>query len=425
MCEPVIMSKLAEFREQAWQAFEETGLPTTRQEEWKYTSLARLGSVLGEAWWTPAAPSSLSSAEIEDLVIPNLDAWRVIFADGRLVEGTSSLPEGVSLTPLSGLLSTDGERAVTALQWDAQAPLFNGAVAANSALAQEGVCLCVADGVKLGKPVYVLHVNGNPGAAHLRHGLWLGDRAEAHVIEHYAGTNETPGLTHAVTLVHLGEGAQLSHDRLQDESLKQFHLGRLDVTQGRDSSFTSHAIALGASLSRLDIAVDLAGTGAVCTLNGLYMPTGRQHCDQHTQIDHRAAHCRSRENYRGVLDGRAHGVFNGKVVVHKDASGTDSAQSNANLLLSDKAEIDAKPELVIHHDDVKAAHGCTVGQLDDKQLFYLKSRGISEDQARQMLTFAFADEVLTGISQLPLRRFIEKAAFSKLPLGMDAEAMLG
>ncbi len=419
------MPDISAVREQAWQAFEETGLPTTRQEEWKYTSLARLGSVLGEAWWTPASASSLSATDIEALAIPSLDAWRVVFADGRLVEGISSLPEGVNLAPLSELLSTDGEQAATALQWDAQAALYNGAVAVNSALAEDGICLCLADGVKLDRPLYVLHVNSNPGAAHLRHGLWLGRGACAHIIEHYAGANEAPGLTHAVTLMHLAEGSQLSHDRLQDESLKQFHLGRLDVTQGRDSSFTSHAIALGASLSRLDIAVDLAGTGAACTLNGLYMPTGRQHCDHHTQIDHHAAHCRSRENYRGVLDGRAHGVFNGKVVVHKGASGTDSAQSNANLLLSDKAEIDAKPELVIHHDDVKAAHGCTVGQLDDKQLFYLKSRGISEDQARQMLTFAFADEVLTGISQFPLRRFIEKAAFSKLPLGMDAEAMLG
>ncbi|MDQ6972724.1 MAG: SufD family Fe-S cluster assembly protein, partial [Mariprofundaceae bacterium] len=181
----------------------------------------------------------------------------------------------------------------------------------------------------------------------------------------------------------------------------------------------------GSSLSRLDIAVDLHETGAFCELNGLYMPTGRQHCDHHTQIDHRAPHCISREHYRGILDGRAHGVFNGKIVVHEGASGTDSKQSNANLLLSDKAEIDAKPELVIHHDDVKAAHGCTVGQLDDQQLFYMKSRGLSEEQARQLLTFAFADTVLTGISHPALRRFIEQAAFAKLPNLADMDGLLG
>jgi len=419
------MPDIAAFREKAWQAFEQAGLPSTRQEEWKYTSLARLGSTLGETWWTPAGATQLGEADMASIAIPGLDAWRVVFADGRLVDSASSLPAGVSLAPLSELLASNGEQAAAALQWQTDAPLYNGAVAANSALAQDGICLSLADGIKLDRPIYMLHVNSNPGAAHLRHALILGRESSAHVIEHYAGVNEAPGLTHAVTLVRLAEAAELAHDRLQDESLKQFHLGRLDVTQERNSRFTSHAIALGASLCRLDVAVDLAGPGASCRLNGLYMPTGRQHSDQHTQIDHHAAHCTSRELYRGVLDGRAHGVFNGKVVVHSGASGTDSAQSNANLLLSDKAEIDAKPELVIHHDDVKAAHGCTVGQLDDKQLFYLKSRGMSDEQARQMLTFAFADAVLTSISQPALRRFIEKAAFSKLPLDMDAEALIG
>jgi len=419
------MAKLAEFRKDAWDAFEQAGLPTTRQEEWKYTSLARIGSALGETWWTPAEPIHLSVADIEALAIPGLDAWRIVFANGRLIQGATKLPDGASLTPLAELLAGNAQQATKALGWEADAPLFNAAIAANSALAEDGLCLCLADGVTLDKPVYMLHIAAGKGASHLRHGLWLGRQAEAHVIEHYAGVNEEPGLTHAVTLVHLGDGAQLNHDRLQDESLKQFHLGRLDVGQGRDSSLTSHAIALGSSLSRLDIAVSLVEAGASCRLNGLYMPTGRQHCDHHTQIDHRAPHCTSREHYRGVLDGRSHGVFNGKVVVHAGASGTDSAQKNANLLLSDKAEVDAKPELVIHHDDVKAAHGCSIGQLDDKQLFYLKSRGISEEQARQILTFAFADAVLTGISVPELRRFIEKAAFSKLPFGTDAGAMLG
>jgi Fe-S cluster assembly protein SufD len=419
------MGNLSQLRKDAWNAFEQAGLPTTRQEEWKYTSLARIGSTLGETWWTAAAPSALVEADLEALAIPELDAWRIVFADGRLIRKASNLPDGASLTPLSELLTGNTEQAATALGWDNAAPLFNGAVAANSALAEDGLCLRLADGIRLDRPVYVLHIASNPGASHLRHGLWLGRESSAHIIEHYSGMNEEPGLTHVVTLVHLDEAAELRHDRLQDESLKQFHLGRLEVTQGRDSRFDSHAIALGASISRLDIAVDLAGPGAACRLNGLYMPTGRQHCDHHTQIDHHAAHCTSREHYRGVLDGRAHGVFNGKVVVHTGASGTDSAQNNANLLLSDKAEIDAKPELVIHHDDVKAAHGCTVGQLDTRQLFYLKSRGVSDEQARQMLTFAFADEVLADIRIPALRRFVEKAAFSKLPLDLDVEAVLG
>lgn len=418
------MPDIAQLRKQAWQTFEEVGLPTTRQEEWKYTSLERIGATLGETWWTPAAVSKLDTDAIESLAVNELDAWRLVLADGRLREAASDLPEGVSLRPLSELIEEQPEQAATILEWQADEPLFNGTVAANSALALDGFCLCLADGVKLDKPIYVLHIASKPGASHLRHGVWLGKRAEAHVIEHYAGTSEQAGLTHAVTRMHLGEGAALRHGRLQIESPKQFHLGRVHVTQGRDSVFISLNVSLGASLSRTDIAVELAEPGASCKLNGLYMPTGRQHSDQHTQIDHRAAHCTSREHYRGVLDGRAHGVFNGKVVVHEGASGTDSAQSNSNLLLSDKAEIDAKPELVIHHDDVKAAHGCTVGQLDKKQMFYLRSRGMSEEQARQTLTFAFADAVLTGMRLAPLRRFIERAAFDKLPSGMDAEALV-
>ncbi len=409
------MSDIALVREKAWQEFEQTGLPTTRQEEWKYTSLARISSVLGEAWWKEAAASDIDQATVDAYAIPEFDAYRIVFADGRLQSVTSGFPDGVTLNSLSELLEKDTQKAATALQWNVQAPLFNAANAANSALARDGVCLCIAEGVVLDKPLYILHIASNPGATHLRHGLWLGKHAEAHVIEHYAGDSAEAGLTHAITLVHLADGASLTHDRLQTESLHQFHLGRLDVAQKRNSRFISHAAALGASLSRLDIAVALDEAGAECTLNGLYALAGRQHCDHHTQIDHIAPHCTSREHYRGILDGRAHGVFNGKVVIHKDASGTDSKQSNANLLLSDKAEIDAKPELVIDHDDVQAAHGCTVGQLDENQLFYLKSRGLSDEQARQILTRAFADTVLTGMHSSAVRRFIEQAAFAKLP----------
>ncbi|MDX8391842.1 MAG: Fe-S cluster assembly protein SufD, partial [Mariprofundaceae bacterium] len=381
-------------------------------------------SVLGEAWWTQSPASDLDAASVDAYAVADLDAYHIVFADGRLQSAASDLPAGVTLNTLSELLENNAEKAATALQFDAETPLFNAANAANSALAHDGVCLCVADGVVLDKPLYILHIASNPGAVHLRHGLWLGKNAEAHVIEHYTGDSAEAGLTHVITLVHLADGASLTHDRLQSESLHQFHLGRLDVCQHRNSRCVSHAVTLGASLSRLDIAVALAEPGAECTLNGLYALAGRQHGDSHTQIDHIAPQCSSREHYRGVLDGRAHGVFNGKVVIHKNASGTDSAQSNANLLLSDKAEIDAKPELVIDHNDVKAAHGCTVGQLDERQLFYLKSRGISDATARQMLTCAFADAVLTGMRNPAVRRFVEQAAFRKLPGDMDMQPVL-
>jgi len=170
--------------------------------------------------------------------------------------------------------------------------------------------------------------------------------------------------------------------------------------------------------------VNLSEQGASCSLNGLFVLDGRQHVDHHTRVDHKAPHCTSRENYRTVLDGRSHGVFNGKVVVHQGAIKTDSSQSNGNILLSKHAEIDTKPELEIYNDDVKCAHGATVGQLDDKQLFYLRSRGISEAAAQELLTFAFADEVLAAMSNQVVRSYVEKEAFAKLPHGADLDGLL-
>ncbi|MDX8391363.1 MAG: Fe-S cluster assembly protein SufD, partial [Mariprofundaceae bacterium] len=180
-------TSLQSLRDSAWRTFEESGLPTTRQEEWKYTSLARLSSVLGEAWWTQSSASDLDAASVDAYAVADLDAYRIVFADGRLQSAASDLPEGVTLNTLSELLENNAEKAATALQFDAGTPLFNAANAANSALAHDGVCLCVADGVVLDKPLYILHIASNPGAVHLRHGLWLGKNAEAHVIEHYTG----------------------------------------------------------------------------------------------------------------------------------------------------------------------------------------------------------------------------------------------
>jgi len=410
MTQPIKM-----LRDAAWQVYEQTGLPTTRNEDWKYTDLSRLTAVLGETWWTPSHAVDLDNETVEKQSIPELDAYRLIFANGHFQDDMPNLPEGVSVIPLSALLTSDTGKAAKALEMDENVPLFNGAIAVNTAMASDGACVCIADGVKLDKPLYLLHVTTSGGASHMRHGIWMGRGATAHVIEHYVGHSTEAGLTHNVTLVHLGEAATLYHDRLQLEAEKQFHLGRVDVKQLRDSRFVSHSLALGAALSRVDIAVSLSGTNASCVLNGLYLIGGRQHADHHTRIDHASPDCTSQECYKGVLSGRAHAVFNGKVVVHKGADGTDAKQSNGNLLLSDHAEVDTKPELEIYADEVKCAHGATVGQLDMDQLFYLQSRGLSETSAMNVLTFAFAEDVLARINITPVRRYLERAALEKLP----------
>jgi len=410
-------------RQQAANAFARKGLPARRDEDWKYTDISRLTAVLGETWWLPGKQNTDESNHADSSKIEGLDAYRIVFVAGVFQPEQSNIPDGVALQSLSAWLTDDAdERAHCLFKLDESASLFNGFLAANAALASDGLCACIGENVKLDKPLHVVHIGNN--TAHILNGVMLGHGAEATLIEHFTGSESSAaGLTNIATYVRLQDNAALTHYRLQMENAKQFHIARVDVKQGRDSRYTLHAVELGGSLSRADIVVNLAETGASCTLNGLFVASGRQHIDHHTRIDHNAPHCVSREQYRTVLDGRSRAVFNGKIVVAEGAVKTDSAQSNANLLLSKNAEIDTKPELEIYNDDVKCAHGVTVGQLDDNQLFYLKSRGLSETEARQLLTFAFAAETLAAMDIGSIRRFIEKEAFAKLP-NMDALAGL-
>jgi len=415
-------------RQQARDVFASIGLPGKRNEDWKYSDLSRLQTALGENWQQTTEVSGVDAETVKQAAIPGLDAYRAVFVNGHFQPDNSVMPEGVSLLSLKTLVEEQPGVASDLLLPHPDAPLYNGLNALNSATAADGLALCIADQIQLDKPLYVLHLGKADAAgktAAMRHGLMLGKFAEATLIEHFVGLDEEPGLTSVVNYSHLKEGSSLKHYRIQQENLKQFHVGRVDVRQAEDSSYRLHSVEIGCALSRADIVVSLEGAGASCELNGLFVSGGRQHVDHHTRVDHVAPHCSSRENYRSVLDGRARAVFNGKIVVHKGAIKTDSAQSNANLLLSKNAEIDTKPELEIYNDDVKCAHGATVGQLDENQLFYLKSRGLSEDEARQVLTFAFADEVLTGIDSKAVRRFIEFAAFAKLPNLTDLEGLLG
>lgn len=408
-------------RQRAADTFARTGLPDRRHEDWKYTDISRLTAVLGESWWKPTT----TDAETDIPEIETLDAYRVVFMAGVFKPEASAIPDHIQLLPLARLLAEDtGDHAQSLFKLNESAPLFNGLLAANSALAGDGLCACIDAGVKLDKPLYVIHIGNS--TAHTLNGIMLGKGAEATLVEHFVGSDEnSAGLSNIATYIRLQDNAALTHYHLQMEGSKQFHVGRVDVKQGRDSHYTLHAVELGGSLSRADIVVNLAETGASCELNGLFVASGRQHIDHHTRIDHNAPHCVSREKYRTVLDGRSHAVFNGKIVVAEGAVKTDSAQSNANLLLSKNAEIDTKPELEIYNDDVKCAHGVTVGQLDENQLFYLKSRGLSEEEARQLLTFAFADEILVSMDIQSIRRFVEKEAFAKLPNMSDLEGLLG
>jgi len=406
-------------REAAWRTFEVDGLPTTRDEDWKYSDLSRIGALLGDQWWDAKAEEAVAAA---DFSIPDLDAYRLVISNGDFDLAASDLPDGVTVKSLAALIQDEPDTTLELMLHDSDAPFASGITALNSAKASDGCCICVPDNVKLDRPLHILHLSSG-GAAHIRTGITIGKHAELEIIEHFVGS-DVAGLTNSLTAIRLEAGARCEHYRLQLEGTKQYHLGRVEIAQQRDSNYILHAVELGSMLSRVDVVNGLNEPGAESELNGLFVLSGRQHVDHHTRMAHEAPHCKSRENYRTVLDGRSRGVFNGKVVVAEGAVKTDSAQSNANLLLSNRAEIDTKPELEIYNDDVKCAHGATVGQLDKNQLFYLKSRGLSEDEAKQLLTFAFADELLAKMKSKPIRRYIERAAFAKLPNLSGLEDML-
>jgi len=246
----------------------------------------------------------------------------------------------------------------------------------------------------------------------------------ATVIEHYASVADAAYFNNAVTQIQLGENAALEHYKLQRESMSAFHISRMNVRQDTGSRFTSHSMNLGAALARHDINVSLDAPGASCVLNGLYSGHGRQHVDYHTRVDHVAPECVSNEDYRGILGGRSRGVFNGRIYVHPDAQKSDASQSNRNLLLSKDAEIDTKPQLEIHANDVKCAHGATIGQLDARMVFYLRSRGIEEATARALLTYGFARDLMERMSIDAIRDIVSESLLDRLPHAGELRSML-
>jgi Fe-S cluster assembly protein SufD len=274
----------------------------------------------------------------------------------------------------------------------------------------------VARDVEVARPIHLLFVSDTSAGAGTSqpHNLIVLDRfAKATVIESYAGFGDGAYFTNVVTEAVVGEGATLTHLKLQRESAKAYHVGTVDVRQARDSHLVSFSFATGAALSRTNIYTELRGEGCGATLNGLYLGDGEQHIDHQTRIEHVEPNCYSREHYKGILDGSAHGVFNGKVFVHPAAQKTDGKQTNNTLLLSEKAQIDTKPQLEIFADDLKCTHGATVGRLDETSLFYMKSRGINARAARELLTYAFAADVLETIEQVEVREELEAATLRR------------
>jgi Fe-S cluster assembly protein SufD len=409
-------------RAAALERFADAGFPTPREESWKYTDLR----LLVKQGFETCPPIELDAAAIRAWLPNGLDGHRLVFVNGHYAPALSEmgeLPHGVVLDSLAAQMAKpdDGLRA----QFNAT---VNGSRTAltdfNTAFLTDGLYLTLADGVVLEHPLHLLFVAIGTGMANLRNLIRLGRGSEATVIEHYVGAVDAQTLTTAITEVQAAPDARLFRCRVQQEATGSFHLGGFYLEQARGSQAQLHAVDLGGRLVRNDTHSRLAGAGAEVHLHGVYAPNGRQHIDNHTRIDHVQPHGTSRETYKGVLAGHGRGVFNGKIVVHKDAQKTDSEQSSAALLLSRTAEVDAKPELEIYADDVKCAHGATVGQLDENAVFYLRSRGVDEAGARNILTYSFADEVIRRVRIEALRKHIESHFMAQLPNGQALRELL-
>lgn len=403
-------------RQAAMAQFSANGFPSPREEEWKYTNV----SPIEKKRFKPlisgyGAANSVNRDWLQSWRLA--DTWSLVLVDGHFCRELSvlnGLPAGVTVTAMAEALR-DCPEPIAKLLGMPSAREPHGFIAFNMAFFSDGALIDVAPAVRLDKPLHLIHVSTRPeGLSNVRSLIVLGENAKATVVETFAGSPEASYLTSAVTEIHIGANAELDHYKLQSETDKAFHFGGIYVVQERSARFRQHNIAFGGLLVRNEIHSELR-RAAECWMNGLFLASRRQHVDNHTLIHHAEPSGISRENYRGVLADRARGVFQGRIVVHSRAQKTDAAMNNRNLLLSEDAEIDTKPQLEILADDVKCAHGVTVGQLDPESVFYLESRGVDRVSARNMLTFAFANEMVEKIELLSLRTLVQEQLLMLLP----------
>jgi Fe-S cluster assembly protein SufD len=391
---------LNDLRESAIASFKALGFPTTRSEDWKYTNVEPIVSLaFGHA---NGQAKTVTADQLFALSFTDFTCNRLVFVNGTYVPQFSSLresPEGVRVQSLAEALMNDDRTLQPHLGRYAryQRESF---VALNTAFMEDGAVVVVPAGCRLEEPIYLVFVSTGdekPLASYPRNLIVLESASEAKIVESYVGLATGAYFTNAVTELIGGENSVVEHYRLQRETQTGFHIGTLEARVGRNGHCTAHSITLGGSLIRNDVHVVLEGEGSECILNGLYLMDGKQHVDNHTEIEHIQPRATSLELYKGVLGGKARGVFNGKIVVHKDAQKTDARQTNKNLLLSEGAVVNTKPQLEIHADDVKCSHGSTIGQLDADALFYLRSRGVGREDAQGLLSYAFASDVVSRI----------------------------
>jgi Fe-S cluster assembly protein SufD len=411
---------LRQLKEQAWSRFAELGLPTARRgnEKWKYTDIRPIANAAFEYTLDLDPDAGVRPAELKGIA-PWQDDWaNLVFVDGCYSSALSTAAaNGVSQGSLADAISVNGDVVEKHL---AQHANFedDGFTALNTAFIQDGAFIHIPDGQPAPAVVNLIFVTTGreqPRVTYPRALVVAGRNTELSLVETYISLTEERFFTNAVTEIVLEDGAKVEHYRLSLENTEAFHVGVSRVYQGRDSSFTSASFAKGAALGRNDFQVLLDGPGASCTLNGLYFTTDTQHMDNFINIDHAKPYGSSRLYYKGILDGHSKAVFGGTVVVRKDAQKTDAQQTDKNLLLSDDAEVDSKPSLLIYADDVKCGHGATAGHIDENTLFYMRSRGLDLETASRILIHAFASEIINTVPLEPLREYLDRLFTQAIP----------
>ena len=405
------IGEITELRKNAIENFKELGFPTLRDEDWRFTNLTPISKgkfkLNGEG-------SSIDASMLDSFTFKGLDTYLLVFVNGKFSKELSDIqdvPDGVTISSLSEAKNENSEvlSGNIGKYLNVETEAFN---ALNTAFFEDGIFINVPDSIVVEKPVHALFIthDDEQSIVNPRNLIILGKSSQLKVIEHYVSTAESSYLSNVVSEVYVGENGDLEHYLLEFESKKAFNVSTLRVEQEKNSNIKSHSVLFGGAIVRNNVHPVLAGEGGNSLINGLYMSNGRQHMDNFMRVEHASPHCDSRQIYNGVLDEDSRGVFHGRIIVHEGAMKTDAKQTNRNLLLTDKAQIDTKPQLEIYNDDVKCTHGATIGQMDENAIFYLQSRGIPKKEAKTIMVKGFTGESFSNMTIDPLREYLEKFA---------------
>ncbi len=418
---------IKQIRKESFDQLIEIGFPTVKVEDWKYTNVLPIVnknfklSNFSETWIDKNTIEKAKRVLILDKIVANLSSNQIVFIDGHFIEELSNVQNSNNLKLLPLSLAFKDVSEIVNQHFNKYSQIENGFNALNTSFFVDGYFLHVGDNLTEDEPIVAIFIQSSTEEQmiNVRNLVHVGNNSNVKVLEVFLSLNDSEDFTNSITEINVSENSFAEHYKFQNESLKSYHIGKVQSNLARNSNFTSHNITFGGALTRNDVNFVLNGEGSEAHIYGLFFVKDHQHVDNHTMVDHAMPHCLSNEFYKGILAENSRGVFNGKIIVRKGAQKTNAYQSNKNLLLSGNAKIDTKPQLEIFADDVRCTHGATVGQVDDESLFYLRSRGIDEKSARSLLVNAFANDVLMNMSFEPLRDKINDFVINQMDQILD------